>query len=413
MSDETKPIFNALNDPIPPIRWNLELIPLQHNGQEVLYIHDNLNYIPHNFSLDASVQPLLSLINGQKSILQVSKIFGENLKTEELLSFIQLLDENLLLHSPYFKEKSELIESNFEESSVRMPALAGQSYPENPDDFKTYVESLIDINEPAKTTNSKPLKALYAPHIDLRVGRSEYAEAFSSIIECTPKRVVILATAHYTGYYPSLYDNQPFIGSDKEFKLPGKTFKSDTNFIQQLANSDKHTGFTLSDRAHRVEHSIELHLLYLSAIWHHNFNIVPILISGFDELFYHNKGRLSTQVQNFTKLLRSLDTDDTFYLISGDLSHVGKKFGDKVPALKMREDVEEFDRKFIELSENGNSDKLLQHISNQYDATRVCGFPPLYTFKNVFPNRSGESLNYHWWDETERESAVSFGSILF
>jgi len=32
---------------------------------------------------------------------------------------------------------------------------------------------------------------------------------------------------------------------------------------------------------------------------------------------------------------------------------------------------------------------------------------------NAFPNLDGKILSRDLWDETERESAVSFGSILF
>lgn len=404
-------IFNSLTDPVPSFRWNLDKIPVQNNGRELLYIHDPMGYIEPNFALDRTVEPLLSLINGQHSVNQITEIISGNISPDDILYFFKTLDKNLLLNSPFYQEKSNQIEGEFENATVRQPALSGSSYPSDPAQFSEYVKTLLD----GFTGNGHqtPKKGLFAPHIDLAVGKKQYGEAFSTLKGLKPRRVIILATAHYTGYHGRLYQNKPFIGSVKDFHLPGHIFKTDDEFLNKLNHSASSNGFTLSDRAHRVEHSIELHLLFLSAIWHHNFKIVPILVSGFDELFYHQKGQMDGYIKNMTTLLKELDTEDTFYLISGDLSHVGRKFGDDAAASDLRNKVEQSDRKFLSLSEQGNSGKLLDHVKKDYDSTRICGFSPLLTFKSAFPEIEGNVLNYHWWDEYERESAVSFGSISF
>lgn len=411
MKSNNSTLFDSISDPVPPFRWNLDIIPVQHNGQDLLYFHDSLGYTEQNFALDKTIEPLLSLITGHQNIKQIASTIGGNINEDQILNFIRLLDENLLLNSTHFKRTSDLIETKFEDSDVREPALAGTSYPVDSGEFD---EFLIELFENTPVENNKTAqKALYAPHIDIQVGKNQYFEAFSAIKHLKPKRVVILATAHYTGYYEKLYTNQPFIGSQKDFEIPRRTFRTDKNFIGQIANSNQNTGFTLNDRAHRVEHSIEIHLLYLSAIWQHNFEIVPVLVSGFDELFYHQEGELANHVSNFTDLLKELDSDDTFYLISGDLSHVGKKFGDDTPAIDLREKVEHFDQQFLNEAIKGKPEELLKLIKSDFDSTRICGFPPLYTFHKLFPGLEGNLINYHWWDESERESAVSFGAISF
>ena len=40
-------------------------------------------------------------------------------------------------------------------------------------------------------------------------------------------------------------------------------------------------------------------------------------------------------------------------------------------------------------------------------------FSPLVTFLTAFNGIEGKVLNYDVWDEKERESAVTYGSILF
>lgn len=153
--------------------------------------------------------------------------------------------------------------------------------------------------------------------------------------------------------------------------------------------------------------------MFAGQIWNHEFEIVPILVGGIDELFYKKDGDIGKKITAFADALRSMDTDDTFYLISGDLSHIGKKFGDSAPAASMRNEVELFDKEFIKSASENDSKRMISHISANYDPFRVCGFPPLYTFMRTFPDLQGRSVNYHWWDETERESAVSFGSIVY
>lgn len=403
-------IFDSLTKPIPPVRRDIEIMSFNENGKSIIYFHDSLQHIESGFALDAKVEPILSLITGQQSVNQIVKMLKGSVDADQLLQFVQFLDENLILDSKFSSKKIKQKEVNFEASSIRKPALVKQSYPENEHDLTDFLNDYLPTNG---SENKKAKKALYAPHIDLRVGKKSYAKAFASLEDIKPKRVVILATAHYTGYYGSLYSKHPFIGSTKNYELPGRIFETDKDYVNSLLQNEDDNGFTVRDRAHRIEHSIETHFLLASRFWKHDFSIVPILVSGFDELLYKPDGFLGKQLESFSSTLRSLDDDDTFYLISGDLSHVGKKFGDALPADQLRSDVEESDKKFIKASTENDAEQMLSHMKSDYDAYRVCGFPPLLTFLKAFPQYEGKELSYEWWDEKERESAVSFSSILY
>lgn len=403
-------IFNSIDRPVPPVRRNLNLIPFQDEDREFLYFQDTFGYVKEGFALDQKVAPILSLLSGEHSVNQIVKILKGGIQKEELLSFVSFLDENLLLESPYFNHQSDKIENEFEKSSNRASTLAGQSYPDSEKKLDDYLNTLFKKNGQA---HAPPIKALYAPHIEMRIGESNYSKAFSSLKKVKPKRVVILATSHYSGIYGDRYQNYPFVGSYKSYQIPGRTFSTDNHFIKQLEKTGEENGFTTADRAHRLEHSIETHLVMASHIWKHDFSIVPILIGGFDELFYMSNGDLTNKIDSFVEELRELDDEDTFYLISGDLSHIGVKFGDKQPAREMRASVEKFDDKFLEIAGNNRPDEMLQHVSENYDPYRICGFPPLYTFLKLFPELKGQKISYDWWDESERDSAVSFGSITF
>lgn len=406
-------MFNSKTSIIPPVRRDVQIIPVEDDGRDLLLFYDTLKISKPGFALDRSVEPILSLLDGRKTLPQLLSYFGAGVPEEEVLNFIRLLDKQLLLESSYFRRETENIEQRFEESGIRKPALADSSYPSDPAACSTFIDSIFKQSASDSSSAHTPKKALYAPHIDLRVGAQQYAEAFSILEELQPKRVVILATSHYSGYYPEIYKGLPYVGSTKSFEIPGRTFKTDQSAVTKLADRGPEIGFTTRDRAHRIEHSIETHLLFAGHIWKHDFEIVPILVGGIDEIFYKKDGELGKKISAFSESLQEIDTDDTFYLISGDLSHVGKKFGDSVPASSMRPNVELFDNKFMTSAVENDSNTMISHISANYDPYRVCGFPPLYTFIKTFPEFQGRSLNYHWWDEQERESAVSFGSIAY
>ena len=403
-------LFDSLTSPIPGIRQDLNIVPIKDDGRDLLYFHDVMGYASPNFALDSQVKTVLSLINNKTSVKEICKLSNGNISTDELLEFIQLLDQNRILNTKHFKLFSNKIEKQFEKSTVRKPALAGRSYPENPEQLNEYLTSFFEGINPSLTQD---IKALYAPHIELSVGQNQYAEAFSHLSNLTPKRVVILATSHYAGYFPDIYDGKPFIATRKDFKLPHRLIETDRDYLSRLSVSDANNGVTFSDRAHRIEHSIETHLLFASYFWKHDFRVIPILIGSFDEILYHNSGDLAGKIDRFTDQLKALDDDDTFYLISGDLSHIGKKFGDQTRADLMKDKVQSIDKNFLEASANLETDQLLKNLASHYDSSRICGFPPLYTFINTFEHLNGDQINYHWWDETTTESAVSFGSIIY
>ena len=425
-------IFNSYTEPIPPMRYDVQIIPVKQDGETFLYFQDQFGYAESNFAVPYSAQSLFNLFDGSRSVEDILDFSDENITKEQVLEYVQFLDEKGLLHSTYFKEKSEQIETDYEQSDTHLSNTSGLSYTDDAEELEHFLNEAF---EKLQTTNSvDSAKALYAPHIDYRVGLNSYVKAFSSIRNLKPKRVVILATSHYSGLYPDAYEEHPFVISTKDFEMVNGTVKADRISTQKILKqvqddskndashsaakagiSSSNYGITFQDRAHRIEHSIELHLIMLNYLWDHEFEIVPILVGSLDELFYKADGFQGQQVENFTGLLHELfgHDEDTFFSISGDLAHIGKKFGDNKPAKELFEEVRNFDHSFLDFGESGNADKILDLMSQKYDPYRICGYPPLYTYLKTFPNSSGEILTYDVWDEEERDSGVSFGSILY
>ncbi|MFV1883093.1 MAG: AmmeMemoRadiSam system protein B [Balneola sp.] len=407
-------LFNSYTKPIPPVRYDIQRIPLNQNGHSLLYFYDSLGYATPDFALPIESETVLSLIDGIRSVEKILKFSAGDVTKEQILGYVRFLDENGVLQSEYFAEQSELLETEYEQSHYHICTTAGVSYPKEQEKLQIMLAAAFEQHEQSVAITSA--KGLYAPHIDPRVGMNSYVKAFSSIKNLKPKRVVILATSHYSGLFEKLYQETPFILSYKNFLMPNGDISADKSSIDVILNSFQDlslAGISKHSRAHRIEHSIELHLLFLNYIWNHEFEIVPILIGSLDELMYSNNPFRGQQLDAFASALRKLDDEDTFFLVSGDLAHFGHKFGDQKEASMMFEEVKLNDERFLEIGASGNAEKLVSLMKEEYDPYRICGFPPLLTFLKTFPGISGNILSYDVWDEREQESAVSFGSILF
>lgn len=408
-------LFDSFTDPIPPMRYDVQRIPVNQNGQSLIYMHDQMGYATADFAIPADAEAILSLINGVHSVEDIISYSSDEITKEQILEYVQFLDQHKLLRSKFFEAEAKRIEEEYEASKIHESNTAGSSYPSDPDQLKKFLDEAFETHESLEAVSDA--KALYAPHIDTRVGLKSYVKAFSSIRDLKPKTVFILATSHYSGLYPEQYREAPFIISEKTFQMPNGNIGTDLAKLKALKqvhdDLGEVSGICFNDRAHRTEHSIELHLLFLNHLWSHKFNIVPILVGGMDELLYSNISFRQQQLNRFSEQLKSLADDDTFFLISGDLSHFGRKFGDDHEAATMFDEVRSNDEKFVQIAEKGSPDDMIKLMKTNHDAYRICGFPPLLTFLNTFESLQGKQLTYDLWDERERESAVSFASILY
>lgn len=417
MTEKPDSIFASYTDPIPPLRFDVQIIPIKQDGETYLYFQDQYGYATADFAVPYSAQTIFSLFDGSRSVEDILKFTGNGVTKEQILEYVQFLDENTLLHSQHFREHAEKMEAEYEDSDIHHSVTAGLSYPDDPKEMEHFLDEAFEklpTSDPVQTAT-----ALYAPHIDLKFGLNSYVKAFSTIKDLKPKRVVMLATSHYSGLYPYIYEERPFVISSKDFNMVNGTVKADRESIQKIrekiGDEAEHYGITFQDRAHRIEHSIEQHLIFINYLWDHEYSMVPIIVGSLDELFYKSDGFQGQQVEKFSGLLAELfgDDDDTFFLISGDLAHIGKKFGDDAPAKEMFEKIRNFDESFLDHGASGSPQKMLELMSKKYDPYRICGYPPLYSFLNIFPKLEGKILTYDIWDEEDRDSGVSFGSILY
>ncbi len=416
-NDRDQLLVNDVQKKLPPLRADIEMIPVNRDEKELIYFHDPQGYLVKPFVLDKQIAMLLPMLNGQYSIRDIGeelKRHGNEVEEQQLLDFFRQLDSARLLLSPWFRHYKTEVEEHFEKAEVRPAACAGLSYPYDENELRKMLDTAFSTNG-ADAGGKGRIKALYAPHIDPRIGLDAYVGAFRPLTGLKPARVVMLATSHYAGMYHPVYDGKPFIVTRKSFETPLGVVSVDQKTVDLLESKAGDTGCSMQDRAHRNEHSIELHLLFLQYIWSHSFEVVPLLVGSLEEMFYKKDGDIGQKVDAMASLLRDQfdKDDDTLFLISGDLAHVGKKFGDREPASSFFEEVKYFDRTFMEHAAEGKEEKLLSLIGDDYDRYRICGFPPLFTALSALTDVSGTVTGYELWDEREQESAVTYGSLLY
>ena len=102
------------------------------------------------------------------------------------------------------------------------------------------------------------------------------------------------------------------------------------------------------------------------------------------------------------------------YIISGDLAHIGPKFGDPEPvaepflAQSRAQDLALLDR-----LEAADSQGYFGVIAAEDDRRRICGFPPTcITLEALRPTR-GKLLHYDRYVHPRGVESVSFASVAF
>jgi AmmeMemoRadiSam system protein B len=180
---------------------------------------------------------------------------------------------------------------------VREPAVAGQFYARDAGELEATVATLLD--EAPQLQTPAP-KALIVPHAGYIYSGPVAATAYAQLRPYRDRyrRIVLLGPCHCV----------PLAGaatcSTDIFRMPCGDIPLDTQTIAAL----QVPGLEISDRAHRFEHSLEVHLPFLQAVLG-EFYLIPIVIGDAAR-------ELVDQV--FEALW---DGPGTLIVVSSDLSH--------------------------------------------------------------------------------------------
>src|SRR5262249_50971840 len=102
------------------------------------------------------------------------------------------------------------------------------------------------------------------------------------------------------------------------------------------------------------------------------------------------------------------------YLISGDLAHLGPKFGDPhhVGESVLTHSREQ-DRTHLRYAEAADPNGFFRLVAEEGDRRRICGLAPTYVVLEVVQPSHGRLLHYDQYVHPLGHESVSFASMAF
>jgi len=398
---------------------NINLFPVQISGETLLCLQDPQNISEKALFLPPSLYFIVSLFDGQHSILDIQtaymRKFGELLFSEKIQGVAAQLEENLYLEGDRFQQAWKEKEESFKKASVREAAFAGKSYEKDPEPLKARLEAYLrqaEGNGPAGETGVR-LKGVVAPHIDFQRGGLCYAFAHREILEKSSSRCfIIFGTAHAP-------IKQPFCLTRKDFATPLGKLCADRDLIDAIQSRCPDDLFA-DEGAHRSEHSIEFQCLFLRYLYPDPIplRIVPILSGSLQQAIQKGISPMEIKpVRRFIEALResvSLLKEEVCYVASADLAHMGHQFGDRdgLEEYDLRVLTEE-DREMLRHVESMDGEGFFSSISKEADRRRICGLSPIYAMLHVLEAQKGKLMHYGQAYTRETRSVVSFASLAF
>jgi AmmeMemoRadiSam system protein B len=181
---------------------------------------------------------------------------------------------------------------------VRRPAVAGAFYPREPRQLQAQLEGYLAA---ARAPQSAPPKAIIAPHAGYMYSGPIAASIYARLAPLRGRvsRVVLAGPAH------RVYVAGAAVPAAGVFSTPLGEVPLDAEATAALLRLPY---VEESDRAHALEHSLEVHLPFLQAVLG-EFRLVPIVVGDADA---EQMGRILDTVWG---------AEETLVVVSSDLSH--------------------------------------------------------------------------------------------
>ncbi len=403
--------------PVPPLRTDLDLVPIEHDGRAMVLVRDPLDLVPGDrvFSLD-----ILRIINSlppgavhgdfQNALTRAGG--GQTVGLDQVRELVQGLDQFHLLESESLIQARRAVVDQWQGLEVRPAALAGSAYPEDAGELSVWAADIVALSGTYEPRGR--LACLVAPHIDPQAGAAVYGAAYGALAAMPeaerPGRVVVLGTGHNMVHgLVSL--------CAKDFQTPLGRMATDRAAVDRLARA---AGQSLApdDFTHRSEHSVEFQAVFM----HHLFGpdapaLVPALFGSGHGLPEYSRQAFLDALGPFCEELAGLMADkDTLLLVGADLCHIGPKFGHTLPASDLAPGATAHEKRLLDAMTGLDPESLWDEsvlVDNQY---HVCSFLSLAVAVEavrILGGVEGRLLDRGLWREELTNSAVGFAALAF
>jgi AmmeMemoRadiSam system protein B len=396
----------------PALRTDIQMVMTLVEGRRMIVFQDPYDLGAQRIAVDAGALPLLQMLDGRHDIGDIQRELtnrsgGRLVTRSDIEAFLGSLDQAFLLNSESFRREMNSLLEAFSRQEQRLCVHAGKSYDRDPERLARFIEE--SENElPPPEFHPPEIHAVVAPHIDIRVARHTYVKAYRHLKGRKYDLAVILGINH------ALQDGL-FCVCPKNYTTPFGEIRTDRGFVEALEKSARPGALTTHDFGHKIEHSIEFQTVFL----HHYLKgtpIVPILCGGIHEFVAERQNPLGDgRFLGFVETIREqVKMRGKVLLVAGvDLSHVGLKFGDGVPADAILARAQANDRVVLDFLLAGDGRAIYENAAGTRDRYKVCGFPALVLLAELMTGKKGILLDYETYREAATSSAVTYASALF
>ncbi len=393
-----------------------EILPIEHRGRPGLFIRNRRQASDAGISLPRELAIVLPLIDGRRTLDEITRAV-DGLSREIVEEIVLALDGIYLIDNERSRAKRQTTIQAFKQATVREPICAGGVYSKDPTALGRQIDSMYTLpggpGLPSRFEPNRPTPRLVlSPHIDYRRGKHSFTWGFKEIAERSTATIyVIIATSHHSF--------SRFILTAKDFRTPLGLVPTHRDFVDLLADTYGPECFH-DEYAHQPEHSIELELPLLQhALMNKpDYAIVPLLVGSFSDAVDQRRSPATFEdIRRMIEAIRSAEEacgEEVCYIVSGDLAHIGPKFGDRSKVTKQTSiSCREGDERFLQEVASGNADRLFAVMADDQDDRRICGFPPLYVALSAARPGQGRIDCYDQFVDPAGSEIVSFASMVF
>ena len=396
-------------DSRPRLRYGLAAKP---HGDRDVALHDTLGVgrpvvvsrlaveVARRFDGESTVAEIAAEVRAEFAFAEISP--------DVIAGLAAALDDALLLDSP--KLLAHL------DTPIRKPGCLAP-FGENPGAFREqlaglFAEAGMPGERPGSHRPSGRLRAVLAPHMDYGRGNVTYGHAFKELVENSDARVfVIVGTSHYS---PSRFSL-----SRQHFDTPLGLVDTDQDYVGRIV--DHYGDGLLNDPvAHVPEHSIELEVALLQFLLagRRPFRIVPLLTGSIHDLVMGKEDPGGADdVARMVAALREAEAacpDPVCYVISGDLAHIGPKFGDERKAEgPWLAESRTKDAAILKTFDAADPAAFFGVIAGEENRRRICGLSPAWLTLAATRPTAGKVLHYQQYVHPKGHESVSFAAAAF
>jgi len=400
----------------PVLRRDIQPIATIIKGRQMIAFHDPYHLTEHSIALDVNTLPILQLLDGENDLRDIQTLLmkrqgGRIVYISEIESFIEMLDKACLLNSELYTDKMNMLRSAFTMQQNRFPVHVGKAYMAEPDQLSQFIRDIENtLSRENVLTIPDTITGILAPHIDIKTAREAYVNTYRHLKGKHYDLVVILGINHHE--QDGLYSV-----SGKNYLTPYGEIKSDRKFISSLKEMVPEGTLTPDDFGHMTEHSIEFQTIFLQHYLGNSFSIVPILCGGIHEFIRRKKTLLNDErFQGMVEAIKKLLEDEkgnTLLVAGVDLSHIGQKFGDQLPADTLLPQATANDKIILSLLAQGDVEKIFQNALDNQDRYRICGLPAILLMASLLRGSRVDILHFDTYRERETQSAVNYASLIY